>query len=90
MVLVSILLQISISSWGLIIVAIALVWVAEGFNTALEAALDTFELEYHPLIKIGKDVGAAAVLFAAIAAVLIGLLVLGPPLLSQLTQFIGL
>ncbi|MBI5054292.1 MAG: diacylglycerol kinase, partial [Chloroflexi bacterium] len=34
----------------------------------------------HPLAKIGKDVGAAAVLIAAIAAVIVGLLILGPPL----------
>ena len=34
----------------------------------------------HPLAKVGKDVAAAAVLISALAAVLIGLLILGPPL----------
>ena len=38
----------------------------------------------HPLAKIGKDVGAAAVLVSAIASILIGLLILGPPLLEKI------
>jgi diacylglycerol kinase len=38
----------------------------------------------HPLAKVGKDVGAAAVLIAAGTAVLVGLLVLGPPLWSKI------
>jgi diacylglycerol kinase len=39
---------------------------------------------HHPLAKVGKDVGAAAVLIAAGAAVIIGLLILGPPLWIKL------
>jgi hypothetical protein len=37
-------------------------------------------------IGLGKDVGAAAVLVAALSAVLIGLLILGPPLWAKLTN----
>jgi diacylglycerol kinase len=33
--------------------------------------------------KLGKDVGAAAVLVAAISSVIIGFLILGPPLLEK-------
>jgi diacylglycerol kinase len=33
---------------------------------------------------VGKDVGAAAVLVAALAAILVGLLILGPPLWVKL------
>jgi diacylglycerol kinase len=40
------------------------------------------------LAKIGKDVGAAAVLVAALAAILIGLLILGPPLWAKLTSLL--
>ncbi|MCP4414975.1 MAG: hypothetical protein GY805_00025 [Chloroflexi bacterium] len=38
----------------------------------------------HPLAKVAKDVTAAAVLVRALGAVLIGLLLLGPPLWQKL------
>jgi diacylglycerol kinase len=37
------------------------------------------------LARVGKDVGAAAVLIAALTAAAIGLLVLGPLLLARLS-----
>jgi diacylglycerol kinase len=70
--------------WAMIIVAIAMVWTAEFVNTALEATVDLASPQKHPLARVGKDVGAAAVLIAAAASVLIGLLVLGPPLWARL------
>ena len=70
--------------WALIVLAIALVWTAEGFNTALEWLCDVAAPEYHPLVKKAKDVAAAAVLLAAIGSALIGLLVFGPRLLTLL------
>jgi diacylglycerol kinase len=68
----------------LILVAISLVWLAEFINTALEAVVDLASPGQNPLAKVGKDVGAAAVLIAAGAAALIGILVLGPPLWARL------
>ncbi len=80
-ILMSFLLHISTTSWALIVLAIAMVWIAEFLNTALEAVVDlASNHQQHNLARLGKDVGAAAVLIAAIASVLIGLLVLGPPL----------
>jgi diacylglycerol kinase (ATP) len=70
--------------WAVIILTIAMVFAAEFINTAIEAVVDLASPETHPLAKIGKDVGAAAVLVAAIASVLIGLLILGPPLWQKL------
>jgi diacylglycerol kinase len=70
--------------WAVIILTIAMVFAAEFINTAIEAVVDLATQEHHPLAKVGKDVGAAAVLIAALAAVLIGLLILGPPLLEKL------
>ena len=66
--------------WALLILTIAMVFTAEFINTAIEAVVDLASPEKHPLAKVGKDVGAAAVLISAIAALLIGLLILGPPL----------
>jgi rRNA maturation RNase YbeY len=70
--------------WALLLAAIALVWTAEFLNTALEAVVDLASPQIHPLGRVGKDVGAAAVLIAAAAAATIGALVLGPPLLERL------
>jgi diacylglycerol kinase len=80
-ILMSFLLHISASNWALILLAIALVWIAEFLNTALEAVVDlASNHQHHELAKVGKDVGAAAVLIAAVSSVVIGLLILGPPL----------
>jgi diacylglycerol kinase len=49
-----------------------------------EAAVDLATAEYHPLAKIAKDVAAGAVLLTAITAVIVGLLILGPPLWAAL------
>jgi diacylglycerol kinase len=82
-ILLSILLHINATHWALIFIAIALVWIAEFLNTALEAVVDlASNHQQHDLARVGKDVGAAAVLIAAITSVIIGLLVLGPPLWS--------
>ena len=74
--------------WAVIILTTALVFGAEFVNTAIEAVVDLASPNKHPLAKIGKDVGAAAVLVAALAAILIGLLILGPPLWLKLNFLI--
>lgn len=79
-------LQISRQDWAIIVITIAIVWSAEFFNTALEALVDLASPEYHQLAKVSKDVGAAAVLIAAGASIIIGLLILGPPLWDKLFQ----
>jgi diacylglycerol kinase len=77
-------LGISRMEWAVIVIAIALVWLAEFLNTALEAVVDLASPEQHRLAKIGKDVGAAAVLIAAGTSAIIGLLILGPPLWQKI------
>ncbi len=81
-------LRIPPRDWAVIILTAALVFTAEFLNTSIEAVVDLASPDKHPLAKIGKDVGAAAVLVSALAAVLIGLLLLGPPLLQKLTTLI--
>lgn len=76
-------LRLPLRDWALIIVAFAFVWIAEFLNTALEAVVDLATQESHPLARVGKDVGAAAVLIAALTAIIIGLFILGPPLLER-------
>lgn len=61
--------------WCLILFAMAGVWIAEAFNTALERLCNVVSKEYHPLIKQVKDISAAAVLIAAIVALITGALI---------------
>jgi diacylglycerol kinase (ATP) len=70
--------------WAVIALTVGLVLVAEAFNTALEALVDLVCPEQHPLAGVVKDVGAGAVTLAALAAVMVGVLVLGPPLWGRL------
>lgn len=72
--------------WAVLILAITLVWTAEFINTALEAIVDLASPQRHPLAKVGKDVGAASVLISAISSVIIGFLILGPPLWTRIQQ----
>ncbi len=70
--------------WALLVLAMMAVWVAELVNTAVEAVVDLSIDEPSPLARRAKDVAAGAVLVAAVGAVLVGLLVLGPPLWARL------
>jgi diacylglycerol kinase len=64
--------------WCLLVFAIGLVWVTEALNTSLEFLVDLASPEIHPLAGKAKDVAAGAVLCAAMVAVVIGAIVLGP------------
>ena len=66
------------SDWMFLIIAITLVWMAEGMNTAIERLADAVSQDQHPLIGQAKDVAAGAVLLAAFGAVIIACLVLYP------------
>jgi diacylglycerol kinase (ATP) len=79
-IIVSLWLRLSARDLAVLLVTIAMVWSAEFLNTAIEAVVDLASPDKHPLAKVGKDVGAAAVLIAALAAIGVGLLILGPPL----------
>lgn len=71
------------SEWLAIVFAIALVVVAEMLNTALEFLTDLVSPSIHPLAKKAKDVGAGAVLIAAITSLIIAMLVFLPKLICS-------
>jgi diacylglycerol kinase len=85
-IMMSFWLHLSTRDWAVIILAIAVVWAAEFFNTALEVMVDISSPNQHELAKTSKDVGAAAVLIAAAASVLVGVLILGPPLWEKVKK----
>ncbi|MDA8206879.1 MAG: diacylglycerol kinase family protein [Thermaerobacter sp.] len=70
-------------SWALIVLAMALVLGLELVNTGLEALTDLASPGYHRLAGAAKDAAAGAVLVAAAASVVLGLIVYQP----QLTHF---
>jgi diacylglycerol kinase len=79
-------LHISRAEWSVLILTIASVLILEGLNTTVEAAVDLASPEIHPLAKIAKDVAAGMVLIAAIASVIVGLIILGPPLWARIAH----
>lgn len=64
--------------WALVALAVAGVWAAELFNTAVETLTNLVSPGYHPLAGKAKDVAAGAVLLAALGALVVGALVFGP------------
>ena len=50
----------------LLLLTSALSVIVELFNTGLEAVVDRIGSEYHPLSKVGKDVGSAAQLITLV------------------------
>jgi len=69
---------ISALEWCAVILAISLVWTAEGLNTALERLTDLVSPQFHPLAGKAKDIAAGAVLLAALGAFCVGLVVFVP------------
>jgi diacylglycerol kinase len=70
--------QISAVEWAVLALTIGTVFSAEMLNTVAELAVDLLTQQYHPIAKIAKDVGAGAVLVAAIAAIGVGVAIFGP------------
>jgi diacylglycerol kinase (ATP) len=74
--------------WAILVLIITLNWLAEFINAALEAAVNLASPGIHPMARVCKDVGAAAVLLTSVASVIIGALILGPPLLIRLEPWL--
>ena len=74
-------LDISATEWILQILAIGLVLVAESLNTAIEKICDFIHPDYNERIGFIKDISAGAVTFAAITAIIIGLIIYLPKFL---------
>ena len=83
-VIAGLILDLPGSDWAIIGLTMGFVFVAEMFNTVMETVVDLATEEYHPLARQAKDVAAGAVLTAAVTAVAVGILILGPPLLARL------
>ncbi len=77
------LLDFSITKLCILLISIGMVVSAEMMNSALEYSLDAvFHNRYSKLVGMAKDISAGAVMFVTIIAVVIGLLIFVPPILS--------
>ena len=70
--------EVSRLDWMVLLLTVALVWLAEAMNTALEYLADATVPEQHPLVGKAKDVAAAGVLLCSGVAVLVAALVFIP------------
>ncbi len=84
--ILSIFLKISRFEWVIVLFVIGSVWILEAINTVFEKIFDLIESSYSQIVKIGKDVSAAAVLLSAIFSVLIGLAIFLPPIIKLFTK----
>jgi diacylglycerol kinase len=71
-------LEINRYEWVILVLAMALVWSAEAFNSAIEKLCDKIEPKKDPIIGQIKDMAAAGVLFLAIAAAIVGSIIFLP------------
>ncbi len=78
MTIVGFFVGLSPTEWALQFLAIGLVLVAESANTAIEKLADFIHKDYHKDIGFIKDVAAGAPAFAAIIAIIIGLIIYLP------------
>jgi len=70
--------NISKEEWIMQTLAIGLVMSLEGANTAIEEIADFIHPDFHHKIGLIKDFAAGAVFFAALVAVIIGILIYYP------------
>lgn len=81
MVIAGFIFEISRVEWMMQILATGLVLGIESLNTAIEKIADFVHPEFHNRIGFIKDIAAGAVMFAAFAAIAVGLLIYAPKFL---------
>lgn len=77
-ILLSFILKLDLAGWIGIILSISLVFIAELFNTIVERLADTLPDKHDAIRGNIKDIAAGGVLFASIAALVIGIIVFAP------------
>ena len=83
-ILLGVVLRISSGEWLAIIIVIGMVLASETMNSAIETLADRVTLERDERIRKVKDLSAAAVLLAAIAALVVGAVIFVPKLMGLL------
>lgn len=74
--------DLSLTEWSSVSLAIGLVIASEILNTAIERLVDIIRPKHDVAAGQVKDIASAAVLIAALAAAVVGVLVFGPRLFN--------
>ena len=82
--ILSYILKIDKIEFIIILTMICLVLTAEIINTAIERAVDLVTKEYHALARIAKDVSAGSVLVTSTFALIIGIIIFMPKIITLL------
>lgn len=83
-ILVSFYFNLSLMEWIVIIWTIFIVFIAEMFNTSIEAMVDLITTEWREDAKIAKDIGSAVALTAVIGSIIVGGLIFAPKIFRML------
>lgn len=83
-IILGIVVEVDLSEWVMLVLAIGLVLAAETFNSALEKLTDIVRSEQDAQAGLVKDIAAGAVLIAAIAAAAVGFLIFAPKIITFL------
>lgn len=75
--------QVSAAESAVILFIIGLVLITEMINTSIESVVDLATDQFHEKAKIAKDVSAGMVLVTALIAVLVGILIFVPHLITR-------
>jgi len=76
--------KISNIEWLLLLLCIGLVISFEMINAAIEKLCDVVHKDFHPTIKVIKDVSAGAVLWVSIISALVGVIIFFPKIIELL------
>jgi undecaprenol kinase/diacylglycerol kinase (ATP) len=68
--------------WMALLLCTGLVISLEMLNSAIERICNMYTTDFHPAIKIIKDIAAAAVLWSALMSLVVGLLIFVPYLIE--------
>lgn len=82
--ILSYILKIDKIEFIIILTMICLVLTTEIINTAIERTVDLVTKEYHELARIAKDVSAGSVLVTSICALIIGIIIFIPKIITLL------
>ena len=74
--------KISVMEWIVCLILFALVISLELINTAIETTVDIAMPEINEKAKYAKDIAAGAVLFSAIIAAIVGLIIFLPKIIT--------
>ena len=74
----SITMHISSTEWIIVLLCIAMVFLSEMINTAIEKLCYLEQPDFHPIIKLVKDIAAGGVLIVAFTSFVIGAIIFIP------------